>query len=65
MILIDYPEGRKIAKIEHYSQLLKQLDAAITERQPQLRKKKPLFYHDNSPVNTNACVIAKLNTLRY
>jgi hypothetical protein len=48
ILFIDYLEKSKTITGEYYFHLLSRLDEKICEKRPGLRKKKIIFYQDNS-----------------
>lgn len=65
ILLIDYLEKGRTITGEYYSQLLDQLDVAISEKRPGLKKKKIIFHQDNAPVHKSALAMGKLRDLGY
>ena len=49
ILFIDYLEKCKTINSDYYMALLDRLSAEIKEKQPQVQKKKVLFYQDNAP----------------
>ena len=62
IIFVDYLEKGKTITGAYYSPLL---DRLKIEKRPHLKKKKPLYHHDNAPVHSCLVAQAKLHEIGF
>lgn len=65
IIFVDYLEKGKTITGAYYSSLLDRLKIEIAEKRPHLKKKKPLYHHDNAPVHSCLVAQAKLHEIGF